>query len=157
MTWRTLRHFDARYHPVLDEERDLTTSEVRYLRRTFDYAGRTTFQSYPSTSYGATAGINTVYDALGRMSSQQTTDGIPLATISYLPGNRRQMTDADGKLTTVSYQAFDTPEYSNPTQIAAPEGQTTTINQIKGARFGFLTDSRCFIENSTLAPLISPL
>ena len=32
---------------------------------------------------------------------------------------------------------------------------THADHQIKGARFGFLTDSRCFIENSTLAPLIS--
>ena len=43
-------YFDARYNPVLDEERDLTTSEVRYIHRAFDYAGRATFQSYPSIS-----------------------------------------------------------------------------------------------------------
>ena len=63
------------------------------------------------------------------MTSQQTTDGITLGSISYLQGNRRQMTDADGKVTTTSYQAFDTPEYTNPTQVAAPENQTTTINR----------------------------
>ncbi|WP_293373494.1 RHS repeat-associated core domain-containing protein [Nevskia sp.] len=120
-------YLDSRYNPVLEEDRDQTTGAARYVRRSFDWMGRASFESYPSTSSYPTAGVQTQYDFLGRMTTQQTTDGITLGTISHLSGNRRQMTDADGKSMTVRYQAWDSPAYDVATEIAAAEGQTTTM------------------------------
>jgi hypothetical protein len=68
-----------------------------------------------------------VIDNNGRMTRQLTTDGVTLGQIAYLSGNRMQATDADGRITTTSFQAFGSPAYDNALVISAPEGQTTTM------------------------------
>lgn len=120
-------YLDARYNPILSEDRDLTTGSARYTRSSYDVMGRVVFQAYPSAIATASVGVNMEYDALGRMTRQLTTDGITLGQIAYLSGNRMQATDADGRITTTSFQAFGSPAYDNALVISAPEGQTTTM------------------------------
>lgn len=126
-SFRDRTYFDAQLRPVLQEQMDTSTSQPIYRRHAYDFEGRETFSSYPASTSAASAGVNTTFDALGRPTKRQTTDGIVLEQIAYLTGNRKQVTDADGKITTVSYQSFGQPDESRPTLIVAPEGQTTTI------------------------------
>lgn len=87
---------------VLVEEKDTATGKVIYRRTAHDDAGRVTFESYPAATSAATAGINTAFDAIGRLQARQTTDGITLETVVHLSDNRRQVTDADNRTTTTS-------------------------------------------------------
>jgi RHS repeat-associated protein len=122
---RTTSTLDSFWRPSLTEEMDTTTGIAMYSLKGYDYSGRVTFESYPSTNNAETAGINSTYDALGRLFRRTTVDGVLLEQIDYLSGNRKQVTDADGRITTITYQAFDSPSYSNPLQIIAPESRTT--------------------------------
>jgi RHS repeat-associated protein len=124
---RKTQYYDPLLRPILVEEKDTTANTAIYKRMAYDYEGRLTFESYPSSSYAPVAGVNLTYDALGRLTKRQTTDGLTLEKINYLSGNRKEITDADGKITTISYQAFGEPEYISPILIQSPETQTTTI------------------------------
>ncbi len=128
-TWRTIdvkaahlitTYFDALMRPVLVADGIVGSRTVRYVRRTFDIDGRVTFESYPSNQSSATAGVKSTYDALGRLTLRETTDGITLERTEYLPGNKKRVTDADGKITTITYQAFDQPEYQPPDPYPSP-------------------------------------
>jgi RHS repeat-associated protein len=127
--FRKRTYFDARLRPVLEEQFDSATGQAIYARKSFDFDGREIFTSYPSSSSTASAGINTTFDALGRATQRQTTAGTTLETIAYLSGGRRKVTDARGKVTTTSFQAFDEPSYEDAVLIEAPEGQTTVIDR----------------------------
>ena len=122
-------YYDARWQPRLMEDKDTTTGIAIYTRKAYDHDGRVTFESYPSSTSSATAGINSTYDALGRLTKRQTTDGIVLETRNYLSGNRVEIIDADNKSTTITYQAFDQPAYDKATRIESPENQTTVIDR----------------------------
>lgn len=122
-------YYDALWRPVLVEEKDTTTGQARYIRKTYDAEGQTIFESYPSTSNLASDGITSEYDALGRLIKRRTTSGTLLETISYLSESRRRVTDADGKEMTAHHQVFDAPSYDVPIRIDAPEGQTTLIQR----------------------------
>ncbi|HUP90753.1 MAG TPA: hypothetical protein VM074_00785, partial [Solimonas sp.] len=120
-------YYDAMLRPVLEVEKDTMTGKAVYSKKAYDYEGRVTLESYPSFNSNPSAGITTAYDGLGRVTQTATTDGVTLSTFAYLSGNRKQVTDADGKVTTISYQAFDQPDDSRPTLIVSQEGQTTRI------------------------------
>lgn len=137
MTHGNLRrsiYFDARFNPVLQEEKDVVSNAARYLWRSFDYQGRVIYESYPSETLPSASapGIQSTYDGLGRLIRRQTVATSPIVTpetIDYLSGNRRQVTDANGNATTTTYQAFDAPTFENATKIQAPEYQTTDITR----------------------------
>ncbi|WP_175597222.1 RHS repeat domain-containing protein [Peristeroidobacter soli] len=135
-TWRqretqgriqSTRYYDGLLRVVLVEEKDTTTAKVVYRRTAYDDAGRVTFESYPSATSAATAGINTEYDAIGRVRTRSTTDGVTLETAVYLSDNRVQLTDADNRTTTTTYQAFDEPVYRNDVRVSAPENLTKVV------------------------------
>lgn len=137
-TWRartttgrsqTSTYYDARWRPVLVEEKDTTTGKVVYKRTAYDHESHHLFDSYPSDTYTATSGTNSIYDALGRLTLRQTTDGVTLSQTAYLTGAKVQTTDADGKITTVGHQVFDSPAYGRPIRIEAPENQLTVIER----------------------------
>jgi RHS repeat-associated protein len=158
-------YYDARWQPVLTEERDTSTGAARYSKQVYDYAGRATFQSYPSTSSGPTSGTSYSYDALGRLKTKAVAGGVTLQTVNYLSGNRQQVMDAAGNSTTTSYQAFDAPGADRPTLIQAPEGQTTTINRslfgeissvVQSGAEGSVTDSYVYDGYHRLCKRIEP-
>gem|GEM_PF-4184062 len=124
---QTSTYYDAELRPVLVESKDTTNGIAKYVRTTYDSAGRATFKSYPWATPDAPSGITSIYDALGRLIQTTATGGVTLKTITYLNGNRMQVTDASGNVTTTSFQAFGAPSYSRPLTVIAPAGQTTTI------------------------------
>jgi len=144
---RSVYH-DGQLRPILVEEKDTATGQTFYVRNAYDAEGRKTFESYRSTSSAASAGINSQYDALGRLISRQTTDGITLETVSYPVGNRKQTTDADNKTTLIQYQSFDEPDYSRPVQITAPESQSTVIARDRFGKITSVTQSGPFQSGS---------
>jgi RHS repeat-associated protein len=125
-------YYDALWRPILSRERDSSDSATtRYVKRTFDAAGRETFVSYPSASSNPTTGTWTAYDALGRVTSvsQDSELGLLTTTTQYLSGFTTRTTNPRGYQTTTSYQAFDEPGYDAPTSVAEPGGVTTTISR----------------------------
>jgi len=137
-------YLDARYNPILDADVDTSSGKSVYTRRAFDHAGRITFESYPSEIVNPTAGVTTTFDALGRQTRQVTADGIVISQTAYLSGNRQQVTDADGRLITTSFQAFDKPAYEIPVRIVAPEGQTTVMQRDVFGKLTSATQSGLF-------------
>ncbi|MCK9383207.1 MAG: hypothetical protein M0Q15_01000 [Nevskia sp.] len=154
-------YFDAELRPVLVEDRDTTTGVARYQRMRYDYADRMTFTSYSSTDPNISSGTTISYDSLGRMVRMQATDGTVLESIAYLSGNRVQVTDASGNITTTTYQAFGAPDNKAATTIAAPEGQTTQINRdvfgkVTSATQGGLTQTWVYDSYQRLCKKIEP-
>ncbi len=128
-TFRERTYYDGRLRPLLRERKDTSSSIAIYDRHGYDYESQETFTSYPSSTSAASAGTNATYDALGRLTKRQTTDATPivLEQVAYLTGSKRQVTDADGKVTTISHQAFDAPDYSLATRIES-HGQISTTD-----------------------------
>lgn len=65
-------YFDALWRPVYTEQwdQDDVAGTLRTLEYKYDFAGRTTFQSYPRRTFGqAVRGVFHTYDALGRQTS----------------------------------------------------------------------------------------
>jgi RHS repeat-associated protein len=134
--YRKQTFFDARWRPVLTREEDIGNSAtIRYIAQGYDYANRMTFSSYPvasATSYTSpTSGTHSIYDALGRVTSQSQDSELGTLTTStgYLSGFQKQVTNPRNYTTTTSYQAFALPDESAPTQIQAPESATTAIGR----------------------------
>ncbi|MBA3485872.1 MAG: RHS repeat protein, partial [Lysobacter sp.] len=126
-------YFDALWRPVLTHEYDATNvpATQRFTRRTFDESGREAFGSYPGSTHDQTAGTWTLYDALGRVTSQSQDSEFGLLTTrtEYLPGLQTRTTNPRGAQTTTSYLAWDQPSTDMPVAITHPENARTTINR----------------------------
>ncbi|KLD73036.1 hypothetical protein Y886_40170, partial [Xanthomonas hyacinthi DSM 19077] len=128
---RKVTYFDALWRPVITYEFDAGNQDAsrRYQRFSYDYAGRTTFSSYPGYTDALSAGIWSNYDALGRKTSvsQDSELGTLTMVTEYLSGNQTRITDPRGNKTLTGYQVFDQPAYDVPVWIQHPEGTTTEI------------------------------
>jgi RHS repeat-associated protein len=128
---RKSTYFDALWRPVYVYTADLGNpgATSRIIKRSYDFAGRTTFESYPERNHTpAFKGVTTTYDALGR-SVQTNTDSElgALVASSYYGGLfQKTSTDARGNTTVTSYQAFDQPAEA-VSNITAPEGVNVAI------------------------------
>lgn len=130
---RKYTYFDGLWRPLLTQQFDAANQPTtqRFQRSQFDYAGRAIFSSYPSSGSDPVLGTRSTFDALGRSTAvSQDSELGPLTTLTkYLPGLVTRITNPRGHSTTTTYQAFDAPDTSLPTQIEAPEGVTTTIGR----------------------------
>lgn len=131
---QTTTFYDAQWRPVLTLTEDTADVATRnFVVRRYDASGRETFVSYPvvaiATINDTLQGNRTFYDVLGRVvrTEQDSENGVLATTTEYLSGYRTRVTNPRGFQTTTSYQAFDVPSYDAPTNVAAPEGVTTTI------------------------------
>jgi len=136
-SYKKTTYFDGRFRPLLTLEEDTANAaSKRYTRRAFDHDNRETYASYPAASDpGQGAGTRTSYDALGRVISTAQNDGpstFLTTSTAYLSGFQTRTSNPRGQVTTVSYQAYDTPDTSAPISILGPDGVTTSI-----ARDGF--------------------
>ncbi|MBS0193559.1 MAG: RHS repeat protein, partial [Proteobacteria bacterium] len=128
-------YFDGQWQPVLSRAYDAANPAAtqRFSSKAFDFAGRTTFASYPVgnvvTWSDPLTGVHSAYDGLGRpTASTQDSELGPLTTsYAYLPGFITQVTNPRGYVTGTAYQAFDGPDTSHPSAIVSPEGVTTTL------------------------------
>ncbi|MDZ4327931.1 MAG: RHS repeat-associated core domain-containing protein [Pseudomonas sp.] len=134
-SYKKTTYFDGRFRPLLTPEEDTANAaSKRYTTRAFDHDNRETFSSYPEASATSTTsltqGTHTTYDALGRVTSTSQNDG-PSAFVTtstaYLSGFQTRTSNPRGQVTTVSYQAYDSPDTSAPVSIAGPDGVSTTI------------------------------
>ena len=131
-----LTEYDAMLRPVLTESYRATDGALGITARAdYDWKGNKTFASFPvagGPDLGAiTAGVTTIYDALGRATTSQQPSELGTLTTStaYLSGERKQVTDPKGYVTTTAYQVFDQPSYDKVIEVLAPEGVTQTIGR----------------------------
>jgi len=128
---RTTVAYDAMLRPTL-VQRDATDNSVAliYERSAFDVFGRETFNSWPSASAWPTAGVSTVFDALGRMvSSTETVAPFASATTAYLAVGQTLVTDPAGAQTVSTHRAFGTPAKPEVMRLVDALGTVTTTNR----------------------------
>ena len=132
-----VNYFDGFWQPVLSQEYDAANigGTQRFSSKAFDFAGRTTFGSYPLTTIAAynsvVNGTRTTYDGLGRptASTQDSELGALTTSYAYLTGFQTRVTNPRNYATTTSYQVFDSPDTSRPISIASPANASTTITR----------------------------
>ena len=155
-------YHDSMLRPIYTLERDRSQSDTaRYQRTRYDYENRPVFQSFPSSGASTNVGIETRYDSLGRVTSTKRQSDNAETSIKYLSGNRKQITDAKGNITTTSYQAYGSPSYSKPTLIDAPDTSDTVIgynlyDQISNISQGNISESRLYDDYQQLCKVIRP-
>lgn len=130
---RKIVHYDQRLRSKLIQEFDTAnvSGTQRYVRKAFDYANRETFVSFPSTSSTPTTGTNTTYDPLGRVTgtAQNSELGTLTTQTRYLSPFTTEFTNARGKITTTTFQAFDEPDTSAPLVSSEPLSVTTAYTR----------------------------
>ncbi|MGN7831218.1 RHS repeat domain-containing protein [Pseudoxanthomonas sp. 22568] len=139
---RRVKHFDALWRPVLEEQFDNTNGTTiaathSLVVKRYDTEGQLEFQSYPVSSLtsindSALKGIWSFYDALGRVTSvSQDSESGPLTTLTaYEAGFKTKVTSPKGQVSITSYQAYDQPSYDWPMRIEQqPLGAITDITR----------------------------
>jgi hypothetical protein len=156
-----LTYFDSMLRPYLVRTRDTdSSSTTSYQRSEYDFENRTTFSSFPSSSITISAGMRSVYDALGRKTSDARTTDNATTRYSYLSNNRSTVTDPKGNATTTTYLAYGSPSKSKATYISTPKN-TTTINynlfgQVENITQGGITESRFYDNYQQLCKTVRP-
>jgi RHS repeat-associated protein len=133
--YRKFTYYDSLWRPVVQHEYDNAnvTATQRFQGWSYDSTGKATFEGYPIESASGigsfTSGVWSTFDALGRQtnSTRSSELGSLSTTYDYLSYFQTRVTDPRGFQTTSSFQAFDTPDTSNPLTIAGPEGVSTTF------------------------------
>ena len=130
----TLTFYDALWRPVYTERYDSAdvNGTARVMRKLHDFAGRTTFESYPARSYAPLGeGVETSYDVLGRPVSTRAWSelGYLSTNYSYEAGFATVFTDARQNRTTYRYEDFDQPTANNIARLSMPEGVDVAITR----------------------------
>jgi RHS repeat-associated protein len=132
---RTTVSYDAmlRATQVKSDATDASVAAI-YERSDYDVFGRETFKSWPSFTAAPSAGVNTNYDALGRVvSTQQTISPYSTTSTEYLLGGQVRETDELAAQVTTTSRAFGTPERPEIMQVVdAMGGVTATTRDIYG-------------------------
>ncbi|GGD42541.1 RHS repeat domain-containing protein [Pseudoxanthomonas indica] len=140
---RTVRHFDALWRPVLEEQFDNTDNPTALATRSmvvkrYDAEGQLEFQSYPVASLttigdASLKGVWSEYDALGRIksSTQDSELGLLPTVTEYLTGFKVKVTSPKLQSTTTSFMAFDAPTQDWPVLMEHPESAFTHITRDK--------------------------
>ena len=120
---------DAMLRPELVRTRAVSGGGLTtYVKTSYDIFGRETFASYPSTSSSPTVGMETSYDALGRVTeTRENTAPFATTATAYLSGNRTRVTDPRGFDTTTTLRAYGSPDHGDVIRIEQPEGVTTDM------------------------------
>ena len=153
--FREIVCFDGYGRPIDVERRNGagTISIVQTLA--YDASGRKSFESYP----GSSGGTSFAYDALDRLTF--TTDpSTAIKTFAYLSGNRVQVTNERGKVSTYTYRSFGDPERKAMTAIGVSVAganiaiQRNLLDQVTQVTQGSTTwtyvyDTRFFLTSLT--------
>ncbi|GGD48415.1 RHS repeat domain-containing protein [Pseudoxanthomonas indica] len=138
---RTVRHFDALWRPVLEEQFDNTDNPTALATRSmvvkrYDAAGQLEFQSYPVASLttigdASLKGVWTDHDALGRVtsSSQDSELGLLTTLTEYLTGFKVKVTNPKLQSSTTSFMTYDQPTMDWPVLVEHPESAFTHISR----------------------------
>jgi RHS repeat-associated protein len=132
---RTTTYYDALFQPVYVETADLgnTAGTSRIIKHSYDFAGRTTYTSYPKRTYASISeGVYNEFDALGRPTVTSTISelGTLYSGFAYPTAFFQKIyTDARQHNTTFSYQAFDEPSEAAINAIESPEAVSVAIGR----------------------------
>lgn len=155
-------YHDGLLRPILTRERDTANaSTTRYQVMAYDHDNRQTLSSFPSSDAGNRIGMETEYDALGRIISQTRTSDGSVSRREYLSGNKVAVTDGENNTTTTTYLAYGEPAYDKPTLIEAPDTDDIAIDynvfeQITRIRQGSVVETRIYDAYQQLCKQIRP-
>lgn len=117
--------YDGLFRLIQSHESNGTKN--RYQNYGYDFANRTTFTSFWSSSSNESRGSSTTYNERGRKRTESIS-GLGTTTHEYLSGNKIRTTDGKGYVTNKEFLAYGEPEYSQFVEILSPEQVTTEIN-----------------------------
>jgi YD repeat-containing protein len=128
-TAETVIWYDVLHRPWNKRVRPLSGGGLTsYTRVAYDAGGREAFRSFPSTSADPADGTTFTYDGLGRRrASAENIAPFATTNYAYLAGNKTQVTDPEGNVTTSTVQAYGSPEKGDVVQIAQPLGRNTDM------------------------------
>ncbi|NQZ86912.1 MAG: RHS repeat protein [Colwellia sp.] len=156
-----LTYFDSMLRPYLVRTRATNSANTTsYQRSEYDFENRTTFSSFPSSSITISSGIRSVFDALGRKTTDTRTTDNATTRYSYISNNRSTVTDPKGNATTTTYLAYGSPSKSKATYISTPKN-TTVINynvfgQVEDISQGGITEDRFYDNYQQLCKTVRP-
>ncbi|MGE4071147.1 MAG: RHS repeat-associated core domain-containing protein [Lysobacterales bacterium] len=138
--YRQDTYYDGLWRPVLVREYQAGGTLNRYRVSAYDGLNREVFSAYPVDTLASTTplsnvtlGVHRTFDGIGRLletgADSELLTGQLITTIKYRPNFRKEVTNANGKITYFDFQAFNAPSEDSPTQILAPEAQTTIITR----------------------------
>ena len=112
------RKYDGFLRVHYEKHDDLNhPNSVRFQSFVYDHENRLTYESLPEPTQALSAarGVETVYDALGRVEEvRQTMHPYGVTKYDHLPGNKIQVTDAENNVTTTTYLTYGRPVYGIP-------------------------------------------
>jgi len=156
-----LTYFDSMLRPYLVRTRATNSAYTTlYQRSEYDFENRTTFSSFPSSAITISSGIRSVFDALGRKTSDTRNTDNATTRYSYISNNRSTVTDPKGNATTTTYLAYGSPSKSKATYISTPKN-TTAINynlfgQVEDITQGGITEDRFYDNYQQLCKTVRP-
>lgn len=155
-------YHDGLLRPILTLERDISNpSTTRYQSFAYDHDNRQTLASFPSADASNRIGMETEYDALGRVITQTRTSDGSVSRREYLSGNKVAVTDGENNTTTTTYLAYGEPSFDKPTLIEAPDTDDVAIDynvfdQVTSIRQGNVTETRIYDAYQQLCKQVRP-
>lgn len=155
-------YHDGLLRPILTQERDIPNpSTTRYQSFAYDHDNRQTLASFPSADASNRIGMETEYDALGRVITQTRTSDGSVSRREYLSGNKVAVTDGENNTTTTTYLAYGEPSFDKPTLIEAPDTDDVAIDynvfdQVTSIRQGNVTETRIYDAYQQLCKQVRP-
>jgi len=130
-----VNYYDALLRPIYTERWDDADrpGTMRRAKHQYDFAGRTTYESYPKDDWGdvSSDGAYFQYDALGRPTTNTRVSelGNLYENYTYHPGFVKRFVDAKGNGISYWHQAFDEPSEDKITGMSISEGVSVTIGR----------------------------
>ncbi|MEI8603206.1 sugar-binding protein [Shewanella sp. PP-Sp27a-2] len=155
-------YHDGLLRPILTQERDISNpSTTRYQSFAYDHDNRQTLASFPSADASNRIGMETEYDALGRVITLTRTSDGSVSRREYLSGNKVAVTDGENNTATTTYLAYGEPSFDHPTLIEAPDTDDVAIDynvfgQVTSIRQGSVTDTRIYDAYQQLCKQVRP-
>ncbi|MCS6177672.1 RHS repeat domain-containing protein [Shewanella baltica] len=155
-------YHDGLLRPIFTRERDTANaSTIRYQTMAYDHENRPTLSSFPSSHASNRIGMETEYDALGRVVTQTRTSDGSVSRREYLSGNKVAVTDGENNTTTTTYLAYGEPSFDKPTLIEAPDSDDIAIeynlfDQVTSIRQGNVTETRLYDAYQQLCKQVRP-
>jgi RHS repeat-associated protein len=160
--YKKVSYLDHFYQPVLTHEQDTNDAlSLRYTRAEFNSDGAVLYQSKPDDSHTTPYGVHSSYDSLGRVTSVNDNTLSGSITYLYQSGNKVQVNDNEGNVTSTTYQSYGSPDQSAATKIASPEGVTTNMvydifGKVVSIEQGGITESRVYDGYQQLCKTVRP-
>jgi YD repeat-containing protein len=155
-------YHDGLLRPVLTRERDTANaSTIRYQAMTYDHENRPTLSSFPSSIASNRIGMETEYDALGRVITQTRTSDGSVSSREYLADNKVTVTDGENNASTTTYLSYGAPTYNKPILIEAPDSDDTQVeynvfDQVTSTTQGNITEARFYDSYQQLCKSVRP-